>query len=234
MNAVPHILVADTVFRSLDWGETARAHMAVGAIAPDAYRIIAGLSFRDLHFRGRRGSKVQLRDFADTYVIPALARGQGDEQAFWAGWYCHLVSDRVWRRMLRTELPDLWQAVTSGDREERARVRDGYQAACDRVDVQLADAPGSTVAELRWLLRSWQPGYELGLVKASQMREWVVQVGSNAMPPPEPTLVGRTDVDFAFVQRAIAAAQQQLAKDMANLARQADESPDFDGPFAQV
>ena len=234
MNAVPHILVADAVLRHLGWTESSRAHMAVGAVAPDTYRIMPGEGFRGLHFRGGRRPGEMLRDFADTYVVPALARERSDEQAFWAGWYCHLVSDQIWRRTLMKELPGLWKTITSSHSDERARLRDEYQAACNRVDLQLVETPGSQVPELRWLLRAWSPSYEVGPLGPSVLREWVLQVASSAMPPPEPALAGAGEIDSAFVTRAMQTAQQQLYSDMGVLVRRAFASPEHEDPFEEV
>jgi hypothetical protein len=230
MNAIPHMLVADSVLREFGLPDCSRAHGAVGAIAPDAYRLIPGMGYRALHFRSRRTLGMRRVDFVSGYLRPALIAGSGDEQAFWIGWFCHIVSDQVWRRMLRTEVTDLWDGGIGGAGMERERLRAEYHGSCDCVDRQLADLPGSLVSEFRWLLRSWNPHYELALLNFHTLREWAGRVALDATPPPEPELPPAADqITYAFVARAMEASHHEIVAALhAEISATTALSPDFE------
>ncbi len=137
MNALPHLMVGDLVWRRLNWDEETRGHFLIGSIAPDAYRSIPGTGFRRLHFRGRKpGQRPQ--DLLVDYVRPMLRTGSIEEQAFWLGWFGHLAADALWRRLLAHDMPEFWERSTSGAPDERARLRQNYSDACDSVDRDFA------------------------------------------------------------------------------------------------
>ena len=51
MTELGHLLLADAVFKRLDWPREVRQCLYLGAIAPDAHRATIDVSYRDVHFR---------------------------------------------------------------------------------------------------------------------------------------------------------------------------------------
>jgi hypothetical protein len=184
--------------------------MLVGSIAPDAWRLMEGKSFRRVHFRSQRKVGERLGDFLTNYLQPAWFRGDAQEQGFWAGWLTHIVADGVWRRMLSVEMPELWAEAVGLRGDERFSLLARYQAACDRADRQLNIAREREVAEQRWLLRSVSQGYGVFPVDPSALSRWVTTVAEDLMPPAEPTAAGDPALDAEFVARAQQAALDEF------------------------
>lgn len=209
MNSLPHLIHADGVWRRLDWPAATRGHFLLGSIAPDTHRVVPALHYRRLHFRSRRRGGERLRDFLRDYLEPALVEGSGAERAFWLGWLCHVIADALWQRLIRTELPELWSGCLSSDREERQRLREDYHNACNVVDRELAEIRPQYAAELRWLLRSASPEYDLALLNRASLSQWVGLVTTGAMPPQDAGDSGNEVISYAFVSRAIGAADEE-------------------------
>jgi hypothetical protein len=205
MNALPHILVADDVRRRLQWPDWVRAHVLMGALAPDAYRIVPGLDYRALHFRYRHGVGQRLSDYLADYLRPALREGGHDEQAFRVGWLSHILSDLVWQKMLREQFPQLWGGVLGQDVAAGRQLRLEYQNACDRIDREIAQSQSEYLAEVRWTLRSANLQYDLTPLNVTVMNQWIGRVAIEALPPSAPPTPGIDYLRAEFVHRACAA-----------------------------
>jgi hypothetical protein len=209
MNALPHVILADEVRQELQWPDWVRIHAIIGGIAPDAHRLLPGVSFRSLHFRSRRKIGERLRDFLGEYLRPVLQAGGNDEQAYWIGWLSHVVGDTIWQRMLRTELAEFWASCTGPDHAHAMAMRAEYQCACDRVDNEIAAGQPEYFSELRWMLRSANPTYDLYPLNPVVLNEWIGKVATDALPPTPPSSPGTNLVTLDFVRRAIALAREE-------------------------
>lgn len=223
MNILPHMLVADAIWRRFSWPDGIRAHLLAGAVAPDSYRLQPGKSFRPFHFRSRTRAGERLEDFLSTHLRPPMALGAGDEQAFWMGWLSHICADAAWRRMLRASMPELWRQCLEGDPDHSAAMRQSYQHACDRVDREIATIQSLYISELRQLLMGLIPAYDLFPLDTMIFHRWVTSVVSGHLPPPMPPEPGTDEVDHTFVMRAVDAATEEtvavLAAEMQRMAR---------------
>lgn len=229
MNALPHLVIANNLWARLGWPESARGHLAVGAVAPDAYRLVPKMSYRATHFRSARKVGLRRADFLSDFLRPALLEGGVDERALWIGWLSHIIADQLWRRTIRAELPEFWQMTVVGSGAECRRLRAEFQACCDRADQQLCLVPGSPVSELRWILRSWLPRYEVPLLGQVILRQWVARVTAQAMPPPAPETQGPDWISYPFVARAIEAAEEETAALVELELKRASEAPVAEG-----
>lgn len=209
MNALPHAMLADEVRQELHWPDWVRVHAIVGGLAPDAHRVLPGVSYRTLHFRSRRKIGERLRDFLGEYLRPVLQVGGHDEQAYWIGWLSHVVSDTIWQRMLRQELSEFWASCTSPDRAYAMAMRAEYQRACDRVDNEIATGQPEYFSELRWMLRSANPTYDLYPLNPVVLNEWIGKVATDALPPTPPSSPGTPLITVDFVRRAMDEAREE-------------------------
>jgi hypothetical protein len=201
--------MADAVRRRLHWPDWLRLHTSLGAVAPDAYRLISGLGYRPLHFRSQSRAGQRLEDFLALYLRPVLRGGGNDERAFWTGWLCHIMADTVWQRAIQAELPNLWQGALSSDGELSKALRQEYQNACDRVDREITNVQAEHVSELRWALRSAEPGYNVHPLNSAVLSQWVGDLCANALPPPEPATPGTDLISYTFVRRVVEAATEE-------------------------
>ncbi len=211
MNALPHLTIADHAWRYLGWPQAVRGHMLLGAVAPDAYHLVAGLGYRTLHFRSRTVSGQRLMDFLEEHLRPALAVAPSPEAAFWTGWLSHILADGLWRRAIRAELPALWSSCLAGRGPDVSHLRDEYRRACDAVDRQLADLRPNYVAELRWLLRGTGVRYNVRLISPGAVSHWAGRLTVGALPPPpSPPSPDPHPIGYPFVLRAMDAAEEEV------------------------
>ncbi len=227
MNALPHLMVGDLVWRRLNWDEETRGHFLIGSIAPDAYRSIPGTGFRRLHFRGRKpGQRPQ--DLLVDYVRPMLRTGSIEEQAFWLGWFGHLAADALWRRLLAHDMPEFWERSTSGAPDERARLRQNYSDACDSVDRDFAKLYPERIGELRTALHGTYPAYDVFPATYDGLMQWVSFVLASAAPPPQPASRGDDVVTYEFVVRATEAAEEEALALLSREIRRAETQRELD------
>jgi hypothetical protein len=238
LNILPHVLVADGLWRRFSWPDAIRPDLLAGSIAPDAYRLQPGRSFRPFHFRSRTRAGERLEDFLATHLRPALALGAGPEQAFWIGWLSHVCADGAWRRLLRAELPELWRQCLDNDPIHSSQMRLAYQVACDRVDREAAVAQSLYISELRQFLRHMTPAYDIFPLDALVFHRWITTVVADHLPPPLATDAGADELSYSFVMRAVDVSVEEtiaiLSSEMQRLARKPGqwEFPDHDDrPF---
>lgn len=224
MNPLPHLLVADAVWRRLQWPAGTRGHLLAGSVAPDAHRVSPDIGFRRSHFRLRRETGNRPRDLLNEYVRPALLVGSAEEQGFWLGWLSHVTSDALWRRMLRDHLPGLWHGCTRGEQERRQLLRAQYRDACDTVDREIADAEPRLMDELRWVLRTTHRAYDVFPLTPQQLDEWIAVVLASHLPPDVPESRGNDVIYRAFVQHVMdGAVEESLVLIYTELDRAAQE-----------
>lgn len=227
MNPLPHLMLADAVWGRLELLPGARGHLLLGAIAPDAHRVTPELDYRLLHFRRRSRVGERFQDFLYDYLAPALRTGGADEQAFRMGYTCHIAGDAVWRRMIRAELPELWAGCLNRSSPDGRLLRDRFQWDCDAADRHLAQTHPSYVAELRRLLRSADPHYDVKPLTSLAINHWVGLVTTSGLPPPAPPASGDAVISHDFVLRAVDAAREEALAVIGGQLRKIGTEPHF-------
>ena len=203
MNPLPHVLLADRAWHILDMPLNSRAHMMVGAIAPDSWRLMEDTGFRKLHFRSKTRQGQRLGDFISLYLQPAFTQPNDQLQGYWAGYLSHIVADTVWRRMLKAEYPEMWDEISSCEGDERLEALAQYQANCIRADRQLTARFEREIVELRWLLKSTSPVYDVAPLDLTVLCQWIQLVSTSQLPADEPQISGQVSIDADFIERAI-------------------------------
>ncbi len=197
-----------------------------GAIAPDAYRITIGVDYRELHFRSARRPGQRLTDFLRTYLRPALAGGDSEAKAFFAGWLSHVCTDYVWRQKLRAEMPELWQMVLSAPRLEAVALKHQFYDECDWMDIQLYRLDSSRLEDIRWHLSQAEVRFTVPPLQAGDIHRWRQQVGDEMIPPSNYTVEAPSLLQMEFVQQAIAQAAEETLGMLAwenKLSRESEE-----------
>jgi hypothetical protein len=209
MTELGHLLVADSLFRQSEWSEHVRPALYLGAIAPDAYRITIGIDYRELHFRSSRHPGQRLTDFLRTYLRPALAGGDPEAAAFFAGWLSHICTDYVWRQSIRAELPDLWRMVLAAPRLEAVALKHQFYDECDWADIQLYRQDGSRMEELSGALSQATAQFTVQPLQVSDIHRWRQQVTEEMLPPANYTVEAPEWLSLDFFERAIAQAAEE-------------------------
>lgn len=210
LNPLPHVLLADRAWHILDMPLNSRAHMLIGAIAPDAWRLMEGTGFRRLHFRSKTKKGQRLGDFLSLYLQPAFAQPNDQLQGYWTGYLSHTIADTVWRRMLKTEYPDMWNEISSCEGDERLEALVQYQVSCIRADRQLATRFEREIIELRWLLKSTSPVYDVAPLEITALCQWLQLVSTSQLPADEPQINSQIVIPTDFVERVIEVALDEF------------------------
>ncbi len=181
MTPLQHLLIVERVRQRLGWDVVHRGAMALGAIAPDAHRIVDRIDHRDLHFRSRKAQSRRLIDFLRAYLRPA-ANGEGDIH-FWSGWLCHIIGDDVWRHSLQRDLPLLWEGVVRGPARYSDQLRNHYLRECNQLDLELFSMYGNAVDELREDLFGVDVQAPVELLSQDDLHAWRLTVVQSMLPP---------------------------------------------------
>ena len=209
MNLLPHLLIADEVWHRMGWQKDMRGPMLLGAISPDAYRLVPGLHHRETHYRSHSREGLRLADFVDRYLHPAFDSGASRDQAFFAGWLTHVCADSLWRRRLRTEVPSLWEGMQQTRGEERDELQLFYRSNCARADQQLADMQRLRLAEITLQLESAVAIWRVGPLGAADFERWCQNslVGGIILPPEDET--APVMIDYDLVVRTMTSAEEE-------------------------
>ena len=209
MNVLPHLLIADEVWHRMSWQKDMRGPMLLGAIAPDAYRLVPGLHHRETHFRSHSHQGQRLSDFVDTYLHPAFESGTSRDQAFFAGWLTHACADSLWRRRLRTEVPTLWEGMQHARGEEREELQVFYRSNCARADQQLADMQRLRLAEIVLQLENAVAIWDVGSLSSGDFERWRQNtlLRGIILPPEDET--SPVMVDYDLVVRTMTSAEEE-------------------------
>lgn len=209
MTELGHLLLADTIFRRLNWPQDMRAPLYLGAIAPDAHRVTIDVSYRDIHFRSRRRPGHRLADFVRLYLRPALHSADSYERAFFVGWLSHLCGDDAWRQKIRAELESLWRQIYGANRLERSALRAEFYDECDWVDMQLYQANANLVEDIRWILEQAVPRFTVPPLHASDIHRWRQQVIEEKLPPSNFSIEQPRFIDVDFILDAMTIAEEE-------------------------
>jgi hypothetical protein len=209
MTEQTHLLLADRLWAQLGWEEIQRGPMLLGAIGPDAYRVAAGVDYRDVHFRSRREPGRRLVDFLIRYLRPSLQDRQPEATAFYAGWLSHICGDMIWRQTVRTELNPLWERVTYGSRLEALALRQQFYDECALVDVLLYEDFTGQLDEIRWALQRAAIQHTVPPLQAYDLTRWRQQVLLDALPPSGLAVEEPLYVGMALVEQCLEAAQAE-------------------------
>jgi len=204
MTELGHLLVADALLEHLRWSDRRRSSLYLGCIAPDAYRVTIGVDYREVHFRSARRPGQRLTDFLRTYLRPALAGGDAEAEAFFAGWLSHICTDYVWRQHLRAVLPELWHMVVTAPRLEAVALKHQFYDECDWVDIQLHRLDGAHMEEMRCVLSEAEVRFTIPPLQCSDIYRWRQQVADEMLPPSNYTVDTPQLLTMEFVQEAIA------------------------------
>lgn len=228
MTELGHLLLADALFRRLDWPPEMRAPLFLGAVAPDAHRAALDVSYRDVHFRSAHRPGHRLADFLRTYLRPALHSADAEERAFFVGWLSHLCGDDAWRQKIRAQLQSLWQQIAGANRLERTALRSEFYDECDWVDRQLYQANAQLLEDIRWQLEQATPRFTVPPLHASDLFRWRQQVLDEKLPPANYATEQPRFIDTDFVQDVLTIAEEEAFAMIAwELKREpADVAPD--------
>ena len=211
MTALGHLLLADAVFRRLQWERELRPAFYLGAIAPDAHRATLSVTYRDVHFRSARRSGHRLVDFLRRHLRPALHGDDPAARAFFAGYLTHLCGDDVWRQKIRGELQSLWQRICLASRLERAALRAEFYDECDWVDVQLYQRNSNLVEDMRWLLDQASPEHAIPPLRPTDLHNWRQEVIESRLPPSNFSVEQPRFLSVDFLLDALTLAEEEAS-----------------------
>ena len=209
MTELGHLLLADAVFKRLDWPREVRQCLYLGAIAPDAHRATIDVSYRDVHFRSAQRPGHRLVDFLRDYLRPAARSYDFEERGFFVGWLTHLCGDDVWRRKLRAEFPSMWQRISGAARLERHALREEFRDECDWVDAQLYQRNAYLIEDIRWLLEQAPIRFTIPPLQPGDLHRWQMQVIEHNLPPSNLSVEQARFLSVDFVLEAIALAEEE-------------------------
>jgi hypothetical protein len=209
MTPLQHLLVVERVRRRLDWPITCRPPMTLGAIAPDAHRIVADIDHRDIHFRSRTTTDRRLIDFLSSYLRPAVNAPPGNLE-FWSGWLSHIIADDVWRQNLQRNIPDLWDGVVHGTCDEADRLRKTYLGECDKLDEMVHAGHGEVVAELREALLAAEIRLIIEPLTLQDLHSWRLTVTQSMLPPLAGAHIQLQYLTIEFVEECIFQAVEEV------------------------
>lgn len=212
MTPLSHILIADSVWRRIEWPSATRPHLLLGSVAPDAYRADPASTFRDTHFRSHQILGQRGKDFLGALLRPALSLGSDEEQAFWLGWLSHLTADLFWRRLVRQDLSEVWRDCRDADPDRAADARERFRLGCDAADRELFGLRTRQILELQQLLRRAVPDYPLGPMNHQLLDRWVDIVCTEHLPPADPGPVPQLKVSVDFMSRAVEVCSEEAAR----------------------
>lgn len=209
MNLLPHLLIADEVWRRMSWQKDMRGPMLLGAISPDAYRLVLGRHHRETHYRSHSREGQRLADFVDRYLHPAFQSGTAREQAFFAGWLTHVCADSLWRRRLRTEVSSLWEGMQHARGDEREELQVFYRSNCARADQQLADMQRLRLAEITLQLQNAVVARDVGSLSAADFERWRQNflLRGIVLPPEDET--APVMIEYDLVVRTMTSAEEE-------------------------
>jgi hypothetical protein len=209
MNLLPHLLIADEVWRRMSWQKDMRGPMLLGAISPDAYRLVPGLHHRETHYRSHSRPGQRLADFVDRYLHPAFESGSSRDQAFFAGWLSHICADSLWRRRLRIEVPTLWDGVQHARGEERSELQLFYRSNCALADQQLSDLQRLRVGEIMVQLGIAVPIWDVGSLSAADFERWRAQSLLRGIVISPEDDAAPVMIDYDLVVRTMTSAEEE-------------------------
>lgn len=209
MTELGHLLLADALFRRLNWPPEMRGQLYLGAIAPDAHRVTLDVSYRDVHFRSARRPGHRLADFLRLHLRPALQSNDPEQQAFFAGWLSHLCGDDAWRQKIRSELQTLWRQIDGANRLERSALRAEFYDECDWVDMQLYQSNANLIENIRWLLEQATPCFTVPPLRASDIHRWRQQVIEEKLPPSNFSITQPRFISTDFLLDAMTVAEEE-------------------------
>lgn len=209
MTPLQHLLVVERLRRRLDWPLTCRPPMTLGAIAPDAHRIVPDIDHRDIHFRSRTTPDRRLIDFLRSYLRPAVS-GPPDSLEFWAGWLSHTIADDIWRHNLQRDIPDLWDGVVHGDSDYADGLRRTYLGECDKLDEIIYAAHREVVAELREALLDTEVRFTVEPLTPEDLHGWRLTVAQSMLPPLAGAHIQLQYLTVEFVEECIFQAVEEV------------------------
>jgi hypothetical protein len=209
MTELGHLLLADAVFRALQWQRELRPAFCMGAIALDAHRATVSITYRDVHFRSARRAGYRLVDFLRRYLRPALQSDDPNARAFFAGYLTHLCADDVWRQKIRGELQPLWQRITGAAHLEKMALRSEFYDECDWVDIQLYQRNANLIEDLRWALEQASPEYAIPPLHPSDLHNWRQDVIASKLPPSNFSVTEPRLLSVDFMLDAIAISEEE-------------------------
>jgi len=148
-----HLLTADWVHVQPE--ERLRMAFLLGSVSPDWSAFAEGASRRDSHFKTSVPGEYRVSDFIGTFCL----KGDPDRRAFFWGYTCHLILDRLWAQRIYIPL------IRGRLRNERA-----YRRELEAIDNILLTRPESSRA-LEFLLSLSTPAEALRLAADSVHEE---------------------------------------------------------------
>ncbi len=209
MTPLQHLFVVERLRQRLDWPLTCRPAMTLGAISPDAHRIVADIGHRDMHFRSRTTPGRRLIDFLGSYLRPA-ADGPPDSLEFWVGWLSHIIADDIWRHNLQRDIPDLWDGVVRGASGEADYLRKTYLAECDKLDEIIYAGHREVVAELREALLATEVCFTVEPLALEDLHNWRLTVAQSMLPPLAGAHIELQYLTVEFVEECIFQAVEEV------------------------